>query len=280
MKSIKIIECNENRDHLTYLHNEQACVGSELSSLHYLHVSSKSGDLTGLSVPLRLRLQDPLKPLNKQCNTDFKTLNVECRHRSRGYPFFSPEHYPLTHLFIDKSSTYGLSEAIEKGNLQCLTHLSISGCVGEEGNLNCIFQSLLPNLKHFNLLKTKLTAGDLRDLCLACNGENRTPPNLTSLCLSLPYGVNRLMVSMNLFAFSWPHLKEFYLCFYATDFTDKEDCLDLALKEKNKLPNLSCFGIQHNMKFIPLRPTSAMHDVECLIFHTSVFCLLRYTILR
>ena len=93
---------------------------------------------------------------------------------------------------------------MEKGGLQCLTHLDLSKCTSVQGTLGFLFETLLPELQHINQVKTRLEAGDLRALCLACNGEKKTLPNLASLYLSLPYDIKAQSVSKYLFALPWP----------------------------------------------------------------------------
>ena len=129
------------------------------------------------------------------------------------------EHRHLTHLCIEDYAIIDyrytpiakqLSEAVKKGGLQCLTHLNLSECINMGGTLHFLFETLLPELQQLNLVNTRLRAGDLRALCLACNSKKRTLPNLTSLCLSLPYDLETQSVSDNLFALPWTCLKSLY----------------------------------------------------------------------
>ena len=217
---------------------------AKCDEVNHITVESLSSDvstrLKGLEIndpSTPLHLENPSKPLSEQCVADI----TKCRYHKKDF-------------------------------LKCLTPLNISECVGIEGNLDCLFQSLLlqvPQLTHLNLLVTDLTAGNLRALCLACNGEKKTLPNVTSLCLSLPLDMRTNAVSNNLFALPWPYLKEFYLYTHATRVTDMEDSLYLALKE-NKLPNLSCLGVQHDMTAVNIRPISTMHKLEYLLLRNCV----------
>ena len=246
VKAVKLIECNETRVTLSYVHNGQVCVRPEKFSSSHARARLESFQTSSSSIHI-------------------PTTRFQCRHWSRGSPFSSSEIYHLTHIHINNSFPSELSEALKKGGLQCLTHLKLGECIGIERNIHRLFQSLLPKLKQFNLFETELRAGDLRALCLACNGEKKTLPKLTSLCLSLPH-IRANALSKNLFALPWPHLKEFYLYLNEPYCTDWVECLYLALKE-NKLPHLSGFGIEDGKADLPISVLNAMNKLEYLLFY-------------
>ena len=269
LKAVKVFECNETEVNLSYLQNEQKSVTSEKLSSSDVSAKLERLEVIDLSAPLRLHLDNPSKSLTEQCNAKSTTLHVECRHRYRENQFSSVEHFDFIDLSMDKSTTYELSKLVKKDLLKWVTHLSLSECVGIRGNFYIFFQSLLPQLKHLNLLKTNLDECDLKALCLACNGNKKTLPNLTSLCLSVPFDLGTQSVSDNLATLPWPRLKEFYLHTHETGFMDRDDFLYLTLNEE-KLPNLSCIGIQHDMAVVPLRPISILHHVEHLLLYNSI----------
>ena len=127
---------------------------------------------------------------------------------------------------------------------------------------------MLPELQQLNLVNTRLRAGDLRALCLACNGKKRTLPNLTSLCLSLPYDLEPQSVSNNFFALPWPRLKSLYQFYSEAYFLYEDYSLFHAFKQ-NKLLNLSCLGIQYH-RAVPIHPMHIMRDIENLLVHNCV----------
>ena len=128
------------------------------------------------------------------------------------------------------------------GNYQSLNHLSFVRCSHIEGKLSVLFESVQRNLKYLNLLHTPLSEKDLEFLCLACNGSEKTLPNLTSLCLSIPDASNtsRDTFWTKFVLLPWLKLKQLYVYYEDECSTDG---LSRAIRD-HKLPNLTCLRIK------------------------------------
>ena len=123
-----------------------------------------------------------------------------------------------------------------------LSHLSLVDCKNIENQLQNLFESTWPNLKHLNLLRTETAEADLKFLCLACNGPEKTLPNLTSLCVTITNKVKECFYTKFLIS---PWLNLTSLC---VDFRlDSDMNIDLcdAIKIK-KLQSLTCLEIRTN----------------------------------
>ena len=278
LKTLKFIACGHTEIHLSQLHKTQVGVKSGKYTSLDLNALLKHLAMDGLSVHLDVQLDNLSEPLIDECGIDLKTFQMDCR-----LPWEKPlrqywEHRHLTHLRIEDYAITDyhrktpiakqLSEVVKKGGLHCLTYLNLSECISMGGTLHFLFETLLPELQQLNLVNTRLRAGDLRALCLACNGKRRTLPNLTSPCLSLPYDLETQSVSDNLFALPWPCLKSLYQFYSEAYFLYEDYSLFHAFKQ-NKLPNLSCLGIQYH-RAVPIQPMHIMHDIENLLVHYCV----------
>ena len=276
--ALKFITCGDSEIHLSHLRKMEVGVKLGKFSSVNLNILLKRFTMDGLSV--HLNLDNKSVPLDEDCGVDLRTLHMDCKHLLNKPLRSYWEHRHLTHLRIKDflltplktPIVQQLSATVEKGGLQCLTHLNLSECTSLKGTLRFLFETLLPEIQHINLVKTRLGADDLRALCLACNGEKKTLPKLTSLCLSLPYAMGAQTVSDNLFALPWPHLKQLYQYYNGTYFADKVDCLLAALKE-NKLPNLGCLGIESSVSAELYQSVCTMRKLEHLIFHNCDFIM-------
>ena len=83
---------------------------------------------------------------------------------------------------------------------------------------------------------------DLKSLCLACNGHEKTLPNLISLYLSMPNAMMKETIGSKLFALPWQNLKSFFVdC--QLDRSNIHDSLCNAITNE-KLQNLRSLSIQ------------------------------------
>ena len=119
-------------------------------------------------------------------------------------------------------------------------HLSLVNCTRVKSRVTILFQSIWPQLRHLNLLKSELSEADLEVLSLACNGPGKTLPNLTSLFLSIPNGITDLNAS--LFGLQWSNLNFLYVD-YPISNLDIHTCLCEAMKD-GKLEYLTYLAIQ------------------------------------
>ena len=123
---------------------------------------------------------------------------------------FSPY---LSHLHLqgklNKNGTFRqgsafLCDATKKGNLPCLSHLSITDFPATS---NVVFKKLFhcewPQLRHLSLLNSELAEADLEALCVACNDHEKTMPNLTSLCVSFPCDITNETLNSQFFSAPW-----------------------------------------------------------------------------
>ena len=148
------------------------------------------------------------------------------------------------HIDIPKEVT--MEQMINKmsgGNHQNVSYLSFDDCdVDVQGKLPVLFESVWPNLNYLSLLGTRLLDTDLEFLCSASNGPEKTLPNLTSLCLSVPIDLSMDAFWAKLFSCPWMNLKSLYL---------KSVCdpsgLNKVIKDQ-KLLNLSCLRIRNTTK--------------------------------
>ena len=139
-----------------------------------------------------------------------------------------------------------LCEAVSNRRLPCLSHLSIVGFGEAKSNLTLFFQCSLSQLQHLSLLYTELSETDLEDLYFACNGPEKTLPNLSSLFLSVPPNVTKETFSSKLFGLHWWNLKRFHID-YSMSNSDLHISLSEAIKD-GKLKNLNSLGIQANLE--------------------------------
>ena len=224
------------------------------------------GYYKGNNVSVHLHVVNPLDPLSESHVEDLRSLEINRKQ----YEFHSRLMYRhLTDLRVAdiptnemQLFTQQLSEVAKNNCLPCLSNLYLIGCKWMFGILDLLFEIRWPELKHLNLLFTKLTETDLMSLCSACNGQDKTMPKLSSLCLSLP---NKLLrtVGENLLKVPWLNLKNFYLvCTKDCDATTWR-CLHDVLKG-NKLPNVINLGIRE------MTVTLDSIEVESLVLDSCV----------
>ena len=221
---------------------------------------------------VHLHIVNPSETLSESHIEDLRFLSIS-RRPQKQYEFHSRLMYRhltdlrVVHVPTNEMQlfTQQLSEAVKNNCLPCLSNLYLMDTQGMSGILDLLFEIRWPELKHLNLLFTELTETDLMSLCSACNGQDKTMPKLSSLCLSLP---NKLIqtVGENLLKVPWLNLKNFFLrC--------SQDCdgntwqyLHVVLKG-NKLPNVINLGIR--AMTVTLNP----NEVESLVLYK---CVLEY----
>ena len=192
-------------------------------------------------------------------------------------------NYPVTHLHVSSSdigTPEHLTQIVKDDCLQSLSHLSIIDCRGVKGNLGFLFVYVKPSLEHLSLLWTNLSEADLRTLSFACNGENKTLPNLTSLSLTIPNDIRTQSVTENLFALPFLNLKGLYVHYSQTHHVDMDQALRDTLLA-NKLPNLQCLGIQIKIEGTNIYPgvfrlivapyVQSVILCNCVLHHESSF---------
>ena len=108
-----------------------------------------------------------------------------------------------------------VSHGEQSGQTPMLHHLSLVNCTRVKSRIAILFQSIWPQLRHLNLLKSELSETDLEALNLACNGPGKTLPNLTSLFLSIPNGITDLHA--RLFGVQWSNLNFLYVDYPMSD---------------------------------------------------------------
>ena len=121
-----------------------------------------------------------------------------------------------------------------------LHHLSLVNCTRLKSRVAILFQSIWPQLRHLNLLKSELSGTDLEALSLACNGPGKPLPNLTSLFLSIPKRMTDL--NARLFRRQWSNLNFLYVDYPMSDL-DIHTGLCEAMKA-GKLEYLTSLAIQ------------------------------------
>ena len=159
--------------------------------------------------------------------------------------------YPvLTHLCLmdaqvkeNTQRLFGdLSKAQSRGHFPLLSKLSLVNCTRVKSGVTILFQSIWPQLKHLNLMKSDLSETDLKVLCLASNSLVKTLPNLTSLFLSVPNEMTGETLSSNLFALPWVNLQRFYIDCLLAKSEIRDSLCDAIASEK--LENLTSLVIQ------------------------------------
>ena len=220
-KNLKFIKCDITEAHVSYISEKHVAVNSNMASASALNVILKHYNMNGLSV--HLCLENPVESLDRFTIRDLRTLHVRIPHR------YAPE----------------LEDPILGRCLKKLSCLSLVGCRSTRYISFLLCQSHLPELKQLNLLYTNLTEVDLEILCLACNGETKTMPELKSLSLTLNDALTANTVKEHLFALPWMTLESMHLHCSEEFHGEMEECLCDGIDE-SKVPNLKCLGIEHN----------------------------------
>ena len=275
--NLKFIKCQATEVHVSCFDDQYVVLKPEKWSSKDLNIILRNLNASKLSV--NLFLDNDSQPSDGCSVEDSTTLHVKSREQwGSEFPLYL-ENDGLTYLYIDNLHTgdiqliHQLSGAARERHLQCLTHLSVTDCKGSERNFSLLFESSLPNLQQLNLLKTTLGRRDFKALCLACNGENKTLPRLTSLSLSLPDDMRAQTVEENLFLLPWLKLECFYLHYSTIHHANMDECLHDAFAG-NKMPGLLRLGIQHEIMAVPVvsvRLTSLAPDtVESLTLHSCL----------
>ena len=140
---------------------------------------------------------------------------------------------------IIKREIKQLTSAAEADNLSNLCYLSLKKCKHLQEKLSVLFKSDWPHLQFLDLFKTDISKKDLEFLCQACNGPEKTIPNLITLRLTIPDDMTTDTFCARLFALQWLKLKSLYL----HGLFDSCTCFGNVVIE-NKLPNLTYFGVQ------------------------------------
>ena len=176
-------------------------------------------------------------------------------------------HLGVAHVPTNKMQlfTQQLSEAAKNNCLPCLRNLFLIDCQGMFGILDLLFEIRWPELKHLNLLFTKLTETDLLSLCSACNGQDKTMPKLSSLCLSLPNNLIQT-VGENLLKVPWLNLRNLYLHCRRDSDANTWQCLHNVLKG-NKLPNVINLGIRKMTVTLDPIEVESLDLIDCVLEH-------------
>ena len=186
-------------------------------------------------------------PLIGSLHVNCKALYVKCRADAVRPLECCPY---LTHLSFEamfdrttfrKGIKY-LCTATKNGYLHSLSHLSINNYAESKVPLKQLFLSSWPQLRHLSLLNTKLTEADLEALCLACNGPEKTMPNLSSLFLSISDQITTEALRSKFFGLDWPNLKSFYID-YPSNNSGIHTCLTQEMRDGN-LTHLTYLAIQ------------------------------------
>ena len=133
-----------------------------------------------------------------------------------------------------------VSHGEQSGQTPMLHHLSLVNCTRLKSRVAILFQSIWPQLRHLNLLKSELSGTDLEALSLACNGPGKTLPNLTTLFLSIPKRMTDL--NARLFRRQWSNLNFLYVDYPMSDL-DIHTSLCEAMTD-GKLEYLTSLAIQ------------------------------------
>ena len=249
MKNLKLITCGASKVHVSYIPQKHILVNSEMISISVLNVILNHCNMNGLSV--HLCLANPPKSFDQCVVGDFTALHVN----------------------LQDEWDFKLTEPAKIGFLKTLTSLSFVSCRSAKDISFLLSQCHLPQLKQLNLLKTILSAADLKSLCLACNGEKKTLPKLKSIFLTLPNQSRSTTIADNLFALPWLTLEEMYLHCNQGFYADMETCLCAALK-LSKMPDLKCLGIQREVSTNPIRlealSLETVHQVQSLVLNNCL----------
>ena len=266
IKNIMSIKLADTYFHIGHFDKKTIVINMENGSIHNIDLILSYYKVNNFSV--HLRVVNPSETLSESHFEDLRSLSINMIRPENQYEFPSRLMYRhLTHLRVAHVTTneiqlftQQLSEAVKNNCLPCLSNLYLVDC---QGMLDLLFGILWPELKHLNLLCTDLTETDLMSLCSACNGQEKTMPKLSSLCLSLPNNKPIQTVGENLLKVPWLNLKNFYLhCSRECDASTWQ-CLHDVLKG-NKLPNII------NLGFGKMTVTLEPIEVESLVLYQCV----------
>ena len=252
-KTVTSIQYGEAKYHIELFKGTEIAIKTENITSKHLDVILKKYTNSVKAPIVHLYLQAPDRGPNKvECQ------NVKRLHLTRLSHFssaiflnltrFGPQRvhlslHGITNKLVLTKEIHQLCEAANSGKMLNLSHLSLIDCVGMEGKLPVLFKSAWPQMKNLNLLKTYLSGKDLEFLCLACNGPEKTLPNLVSLSLTIGHKVKEWFCT-NFSTHHWLNLQKLCLdCLF-----DSNVCTSLCSTVKEKqLQNLTCLTIRDTL---------------------------------